>query len=77
MSRKTFSGLLDISADCEDCSWKSNARNALGSAAQHSDKYGHFVRVEQTIGVAYGPEGHPKIVERQKAADARKAEKAK
>lgn len=52
--RNTYRGLLGIIADCEDCPWRSEARNALGNAARHADAYpDHTVHVEQTIGVTY------------------------
>lgn len=51
--RTTHSGLLGSQAWCEDCPWRLEARNAMGSGARHADTYGHTVRVEQTTGVVY------------------------
>jgi hypothetical protein len=66
MSRRvTYSGLLDVHAECQDCGWTALTRNALGLAAQHSDRHGHFVRIEQTTGVSYGPADHPEILRRE------------
>ena len=49
----TFTGLLGVIAACRDCGWNSEARNALGNAAQHAKRTGHHVVVEQTISVSY------------------------
>lgn len=47
------SGLLAIWAECRTCGWNSEARNALGNAAQHAKRTGHEVHVEQTIGITW------------------------
>lgn len=51
--RTTSSGLLGVTAECRDCGWFQQANNALGLAAQHADRTGHMVQVEQTISVIY------------------------
>lgn len=52
--RNTFTGILGCHAECEDCPWKQEATNALGSAARHADAHpDHTVHVEQTLGVTY------------------------
>lgn len=51
--RTTHSGVLGVVAECRDCDWESEAKNALGNAAQHADRTGHTVHVEQMIGVTY------------------------
>lgn len=53
MSGSTYSGILGASAECRDCGWTTEARNAMGNAKQHADRTGHNVWVEQTIGVSY------------------------
>lgn len=53
MSAGTYTGILGVIAECRDCGWSSEARNAMGNAKQHADRYGHNVWVEQTIGVSY------------------------
>lgn len=50
------SGLLAVFARCVTCGWESEAKNAAGNAAQHAERTGHQVQVEQTIGVTYN--GH-------------------
>lgn len=52
--RETWSGLLAVFAECENCGWTTHARNGLGLSAQHHDRTGHVVSVEQTIHVRYG-----------------------
>lgn len=62
MRRNTFTGLLAAWAKCRDCRFETNARNALGLAAQHADRHpSHEVHVEQTVGVTYNrkPPGKP------------------
>lgn len=46
-------GLLGVQADCDDCPWRSQERNAAGTAALHAQNYGHTVRVEQTTVTIY------------------------
>jgi hypothetical protein len=54
MRRNTYTGVLGTIAQCDDCGWYSEARNALGNAARHADANpDHQVNVEQTIGVTY------------------------
>ena len=48
------SGLLAASAECLDCEWDAEGRNAVGLAAQHHDRHGHTVRATQSIGIRYG-----------------------
>lgn len=44
---------FDYNARCEDCEWRSYAKNALGNAAQHHDRTGHTVRTEVSGMVTY------------------------
>lgn len=54
MRRNTRTGILGASAECWDCGWKLEARNALACAARHADAHpDHTVTVEQTLGVTY------------------------
>lgn len=62
--RRTRSGMLCVFAECEVCGWQSESRNAMGNAARHHDATGHYVQVEQTIGVGFGD----RATERQNAA---------
>lgn len=39
--------MLDGQAECEECDWSTAGKNALGNAAQHSQKEGHSVKGEQ------------------------------
>lgn len=48
-----------MSVSCE-CGWTYDGRNGLGLAAQHHDRTGHEVQVEQTICVIYG-ESTPEV----------------
>lgn len=64
MSRCTYTGILGVTAECHDCGWVAESKNALGLAAQHSDRHGHYVSVEQTLGVSYFPDGHPEHARR-------------
>lgn len=36
-------------AECQDCGWKLDSRNAQGVGAKHAKHHNHFVRVETTI----------------------------
>lgn len=38
--------LLDARADCDECDWSTEGKNAMGNAAQHADKEGHKVSGE-------------------------------
>jgi hypothetical protein len=50
----TFTGISACFAECEDCGWSLEAKNALGNAAIHADKNPtHTVHVEQVLGVTY------------------------
>lgn len=53
MTVTKHTGLLGVIAECHMCGWSSEARNAMGNAAQHAERTGHEVSVEQTIGVTY------------------------
>lgn len=59
--RRTHTGLADIFAECQTCRWQCRAKNALGLAAQHADRTGHWVIIDQVIVVAYNKpvECHP------------------
>lgn len=55
----------DYEAYCDTCDWRNQARNALGSGAQHAKRYGHYVsvRIERTVvfdmrGSKEAPRGH-------------------
>lgn len=50
------SGLLAAFARCPECGWESEARNAVGNAAQHAARTGHTVQAEQTIATIFNPE---------------------
>jgi hypothetical protein len=51
--RTTHTGLAGVMAECQDCPWKTYARNGLGNAARHADATGHYVQVEQTTLINY------------------------
>ncbi len=51
--RNTWTGILGASAECLTCGWGVGSRNSLGLAAQHHDRTGHDVRIEQVLGVSY------------------------
>lgn len=51
--RTTHTGILGIVAECRDCGWVSEAKNATGNAARHADATGHEVHVVQTVGITY------------------------
>lgn len=42
-------------AECLDCDWTLVSANALGVAAQHTDRHGHETRVEVTRVIRYVP----------------------
>lgn len=54
---RTWSGTLSRRAECEDCGWTLDAKNAIGVAAQHARRYGHKVRVEIESFVRFEPTG--------------------
>lgn len=45
-------------AVCLDCDWTTNATNALGTAAQHHDTYGHQVVTRLHREIVYGNPNH-------------------
>jgi hypothetical protein len=57
MSRPTRrSGVVHAQAECRDCDWGTACyTNALANAAQHAERTGHQVDVEQCIAVTYNP----------------------
>lgn len=58
--RPKRSGIVHGTANCEDCGWyNGNYKNALATAAKHSDKYGHTVHVEIGTVVTYRPKDGP------------------
>lgn len=54
MSRDTTTALLAVAAQCQECAWASESRNAVGVAARHHDAHGHTVTVEVTRSITYG-----------------------
>lgn len=52
------SGFRDVRAECEDCGWKSDAKNAQGNAARHHDAHGHTVHVEIMQHICYETREH-------------------
>lgn len=53
--RPTSTGIAGIIAACRDCEWRGYRNNAVGLAAQHSDRTGHEVRVEVCRFIYYRP----------------------
>ncbi len=47
-------GLVDIQAICRNCGFYQSAKNAMGLAAQHHNKYGHTVDVESGYWNCFG-----------------------
>lgn len=47
-------GFTDYFAECMDCGWRSEARNALANSARHHDATGHYVSCEVRRMVLYG-----------------------
>jgi hypothetical protein len=37
-------GILGVEAECKDCSWKCDSKNAMPLAKQHAKKYKHYVQ---------------------------------
>lgn len=58
-SRARISGIVEASAECYECNWRCEARNAVGLAAQHTDRTGHVCASQQTLVTTYGPSGTP------------------
>lgn len=46
-------GVLGVHAHCATCGWESEARNAVGNAAQHAQRTGHTVYAEQVISIVW------------------------
>lgn len=57
----TATGVVNVEAECRDCTWTAGRKNAMPLAKQHAARYGHAVGVEQTIAVTYFPDGHPDL----------------
>lgn len=68
MKRPTTVSPGDFLAECQDCDWSLNARNALGAAARHYDATLHSVVVtcERTVYYGRGP-GEPRVIPGQTA----------
>ncbi|WP_049900099.1 hypothetical protein [Natrinema altunense] len=41
------SGVIAVNYGCHDCEFGGEARNGVGLAAQHAEKYGHSTWAEQ------------------------------
>jgi hypothetical protein len=52
----TYTRLKQAQAICRDCRFKTQAKNSMALAKQHTATYGHAVEVEQTISVRYLPD---------------------
>jgi len=46
--------LLDAAAWCSNCDWKTEGKNAMGNAARHHKKTGHFTMVELYFSQTFG-----------------------
>lgn len=50
------SGVVHAVAECKTCGWSTeHYKNALANGAQHAQRTGHTVDVEQCIAVTYNP----------------------
>ena len=49
--------LLDASAWCTDCEWKTEGKNAMGNAARHHKATGHCTMVELYYSQVFGQPG--------------------
>lgn len=60
MPRARWYTKADETAECQDCDWEDYSRGAMGRAAQHHDRTGHVVRVQQDRAHYYGEDrpGH-------------------
>lgn len=55
MSKRSHDAkVLSAKAECQQCHWRADAKNAQALAAQHHDRSGHRVRVETTTRIDYG-----------------------
>jgi len=46
--------LLNASAWCTECNWKTEGKNAMGNAAKHYQKTSHFIQIELSYGHSFG-----------------------
>ncbi len=46
--------LLGAAAWCSDCQWETEGKNAMGNAARHHQKTGHFTMVELYYSQCFG-----------------------
>ncbi|KKN22231.1 hypothetical protein LCGC14_0917320 [marine sediment metagenome] len=46
--------LMDIDAWCVDCDWETKGKNAMGNAARHHKKTGHYVQMELYYSQTFG-----------------------
>lgn len=60
MGRARWHTKPDHLVECQDCDYRDDGRSAFGRAAQHHDRTGHVVRVEQTVVHYYG-EDRPRL----------------
>ena len=51
--------LIEAEAWCTDCDWTTEARNAMGNAAQHHQKTGHYVQMQLIYGQTFGKPNQP------------------
>jgi hypothetical protein len=52
-SAPSTSNLLGMHAYCVDCGVENHANNAVGWAAQHAGRTGHYVQVEVTRAIHF------------------------
>lgn len=56
---KKWSTKPDYWAECADCDWQSVARNAVGTAAIHAKRHGHYVRVQKESAIIFDGREEP------------------
>jgi hypothetical protein len=57
--RNTYSGVSAVMAECRDCPWRLERKNAMGTANIHARRTGHEVHVDQIVVVTYNRRDDP------------------
>ena len=60
--------LMEAEAWCTDCDWTTAGRNAMGNAAKHQQKTGHYVQMQLIYSQTFG-EPHQEYLKRNPLSD--------
>jgi hypothetical protein len=57
--RNTYSGVSAAMAQCRECDWRNERKNAMATASVHARTTGHEVHCDQIVVVTYNRQEDP------------------